>query len=128
MEPASGSSGLTPMWQYVFKVILTAAAVVAVAEVAKRSTFWAAAVASLPLTSLLAFVWLYVDTRSTERVADLSQGIFWLVLPSLTLFILLPLLLRGGLGFWLSLGVSCVATAAAYFAMAWILGLLGIRV
>jgi hypothetical protein len=48
--------------------------------------------ASLPLTSLLAFVWLYLDTGDTQRVADLSQGIFWLVLPSLSLFVLLPFL------------------------------------
>lgn len=116
------------MWQYFFKVLLTATVVVAVAEISKRATFWGAAIASLPLTSLLAFVWLYLDTGETQRVADLSQGIFWLVLPSLTLFILLPLLLRGGLGFWLSLGVSCAATAAAYFAMVWVLGRLGIRV
>ena len=115
------------MWQYVFKVLLTATVVVAVSEISKRTTFWGAAIASLPLTSLLAFVWLYLDTGETRRVADLSQGIFWLVLPSLTLFILLPLLLRGGLGFWLSLGVACTATAAAYFAMAWVLGRFGIR-
>jgi hypothetical protein len=113
--------------QYVVKVLLTAAVVVAIAEIAKRSTFWGAAVASLPLTSVLAFVWLYVDTGSAQRVADLSQGVFWLVLPSLTLFIMLPWLLRAGFGFWPSLGVSCVATAAAYFAMIWCLGRIGIR-
>jgi hypothetical protein len=115
------------MWQYVIKVLLTATVVVAVAEIAKRSTFWGAAVASLPLTSLLAFVWLYLDTGSTQRVADLAQGVFWLVLPSLTLFVVLPLLLRAGFDFWLSLGVACVATALAYFAMVWCLGRFGIR-
>ena len=115
------------MWQYVIKVLLTATVVVAVAEIAKRSTFWGAAVASLPLTSLLAFVWLYLDTGSTQRVADLSQSVFWLVLPSLTLFVVLPLLLRAGFDFWLSLSVACVATALAYFAMVWCLGRFGIR-
>ncbi len=116
------------MWQYVSKVAITAAVVVAAAEIAKRSTFWGAAIASLPLTSLLAFVWLYVDTGNAQRVADLSSGIFWLVLPSLTLFAVLPWLLRTGIGFWLSLGTSCVATAAAYLVMVWCLGRLGVRV
>ena len=115
------------MWQYLIKVLLTAAVVVAVAEIAKRSTFWAAAIASLPLTSVLAFVWLYLDTGNTQRVADLSQSIFWLVLPSLTLFLVLPLMLRSGVGFWLSLGAACAATVVAYFAMVWGLGRLGIR-
>lgn len=115
------------MWQYVVKVLLTAAVVVAISEIAKRSTFWGATVASLPLTSVLAFVWLYLDTGNSQRVADLSQSVFWLVLPSLTLFVVLPLLLRSGVVFWLSLGVACVATAVAYFAMVWCLGRFGIR-
>lgn len=115
------------MWQYIVKFMLTAAVVVAVTEIARRSTLWGAAAASLPLTSLLAFVWLYVDTGDSSRVADLSQGIFWLVLPSLTLFLLLPWLLRSGMAFWLSLALACAATVAAYFAMVWCLGRFGIR-
>jgi len=115
------------MWQYVAKVALTAAVVVAVAEIAKRSTFWGAVIASLPLTSVLAFVWLYLDTGNAQRVADLSQSIFWLVLPSLTLFLALPLLVRSGVAFWLSLGIACVATAVAYIAMVWCLSRFGIR-
>ena len=67
-----------------------------VSELAKRSSFWGAALASLPLTSLLAFVWLYLDTGDIQKVSSLSQGIFWLVLPSLLLFVVLPLLLRSG--------------------------------
>ena len=116
------------MIQYALKIILSAAILVTVAEVAKRSSFWAAALASLPLTSLLAFVWLYLDSGDTEKVVALSHGIFWLVLPSLVLFIVLPLLLRGGLGFWLSLGAACVATGVAYFGMIKILGLFGVRI
>src|SRR5579863_5041380 len=116
------------MWQYLAKVALTAAVVVAVAEIAKRSAIWGAAVASLPLMSVLAFVWLYLDTGNSQRVADLSQSIFWLVLPSLMLFLVLPLLVRSGVAFWVSLGIACVATAVAYFAMVWCLSRFGIRV
>ncbi len=115
------------MWQYLIKILLTVAVVVAVAEIAKRSAFWAAALASLPLTSLLAFVWLYIDTHDTQRIADLSQGIFWLVLPSLSLFVLLPHLLRVGWGFWYSLVAACVATIVAYFGVIWALQKFGIR-
>ncbi len=116
------------MWPYIIKVALTAVVVVAVSEIAKRSQVWAAILASLPLTSLLAFVWLYRDTGQQERVAALAQSIFWLVLPSLVLFIALPMLLRGGWGFWASLALSCAATAAAYLAMVWLLGKIGIVV
>ena len=115
------------MGHYALKVGLSALILVAVAEVAKRSTFWAAALASLPLTSLLAFVWLYLDTGDVQKVAALAGGIFWLVLPSLLLFVLLPLLLRSGWGFWASLAVSSAATALAYLGMIRLLTAFGIR-
>ena len=115
------------MWQYALKIGLSALVLVAVAEVAKRNTFWAAALASLPLTSLLAFVWLYLDTGDVQKVAALAGGIFWLVLPSLLLFVLLPVLLRHGWGFWLSLAASSGATALAYLGMVKLLGMFGIR-
>jgi hypothetical protein len=115
------------MGYYALKIGLSALTLVVIAEVAKRSSFWAAALASLPLTSLLAFVWLYLDTGDVQKVATLSTGIFWLVLPSLLLFVLLPLLLRSGWGFWLSLAVSSAATALAYVGMIKLLGLFGVR-
>jgi hypothetical protein len=115
------------MGHYALKIGLSALILVAVAEVAKRSTFWAAALASLPLTSLLAFVWLYLDTGDVQKVATLAGGIFWLVLPSLLLFVLLPILLRHGWGFWLSLAASGAATALAYVGMIKLLATFGIR-
>jgi hypothetical protein len=115
------------MWQYGLKIIFSAAVLVAVSELAKRSSFLAATLASLPLTSLLAFIWLYLDTGEIEQVSTLSQGIFWLVLPSLVLFVVLPLLLRSGVGFWLSLFISALTTALAYFGMVRLLGVFGVR-
>ena len=116
------------MLSYAVKLVLSAALILAIAEVAKRSSFWAAALASLPLTSVLAMAWLYIDTQDTARVAALSQGIFWLVLPSLVLFVALPMLLRAGWSFWPSLAASCALTAAAYLAMTWLLARLGVAV
>jgi hypothetical protein len=116
------------IWQYAVKVLLTAVVVVAVSELAKRSSFWGALLASLPLTSFLAFVWLYLDTRDSGSIAHLSLGIFWLVLASLPLFLVLPFLIRSGISFWMSLGASCLMTIAAYLALVWLLGRVGIKV
>ncbi len=116
------------MLQYVIKVALTAIIVVAVAEIGKRNSLWAAALASLPLTSLLAFVWIYIDTGDTARIASLSSSIVWLVLASLPLFLLLPALLRAGWSFWPSLAAACATVALAYIGMVWLLGRLGERV
>lgn len=115
------------MWQYALKILLSAAVLVAVSELAKRSSFWGAALASIPLTSLLAFIWLYLDTGDVQRVISLSNGIFWLVIPSLVLFVALPLLLRSGLNFWLSLLLASAATAISYFGMVKLLPLFGVK-
>jgi len=108
------------------KVLLTAVLVVAISEAAKRSTLLGGILASLPLTSLLAFIWLYGETGDTGKIADLSVSIFWYVLPSLVLFIALPLLLARGVDFWLSLIVASALTFAAYVLMTTVLARLGI--
>jgi hypothetical protein len=116
------------MLAVVIKVIVTAVLVVAISEVAKRSSLLGAVLASIPLTSLLAMIWLYADTGDVEKVADLATGIFWLVLPSLALFIALPLLLRAGLGFAPSLAASCAITVGCYILMLAILKRFGIAI
>ena len=94
------------MMQYVVKVAISAVLIVLVSEFSKRSSLVGALLASLPIVSVLAIVWLYIDTRDTAQVASLSRGIFWLVLPSLVLFLVLPAMLERGHGFYLSLAAS----------------------
>ena len=115
------------MGYYIAKVLISALLVVAIAEISKRSSLFGALLASIPLVSVLAMVWLYIDTRDADRVAALASGIFWLVLPSLALFIALPLLLRQGFNFYLSLGISIAVTIACYTAMVTVLKQLGIE-
>ncbi len=115
------------MLYYAIKVIISALLIVAISEIAKRSTGFAALVASLPLTSLLAFIWLHMDASPPERIAELSSQIFWLVLPSLLLFLLLPLLLKHGLSFWVSLGLSMAATIGCYIALLPLLRRMGVN-
>ncbi len=105
------------MLYYAIKVIVSALLIVAISEIAKRSSGFAALVASLPLTSLLAFVWMHFESSPPERIGDLSLQIFWLVLPSLVLFLVLPFLLRHGLGFWASLILSVALTAGSYMVL-----------
>ena len=94
------------------KVLLTAAVVVAISEVAKRSTLIGGIVASLPLTSLLAFIWLYGETGNTGKIANLS--------------ISMPMLLGRGIDFWLSLLIASALTFAAYLLMTLILARFGV--
>lgn len=109
------------------KVGISALVIVAVAEIAKRSSGVAALLAALPMTSLLAFVWLRIDGMEPEHIAALSGQIFWLVLPSLVLFLLLPVLIRLGVEFWLSLTLSVAATGLCYLAMLPVLRKFGVE-
>ncbi len=115
------------MLYFALKVGISAIVIVAIAEVVKRSSGFAALLAALPLTSLLAFMWMRFEGAEPARIAELSSQIFWLVLPSLVLFLLLPLLIKQGLGFWLSLAISVAATAGCYLAMLPVLRKLGVQ-
>lgn len=115
------------MYYYALKVAVSALVIVLITEMAKRSSGFAALIAALPLTSLLAFVWLHAEGVASIRIAELSGQIFWLVLPSLVLFLLLPLLLRMGVGFWLSLLLSISATSACYLVFLPVLRKFGVQ-
>src|SRR5688500_1429983 len=101
--------------QYALKLLISAAVIVAVTELSKRGgTFWGGILASLPLTSVLALAWLYRGTGNGEQVISLSRSILWLVIPSLSLFAVLPVLLRRGATFPAAMSVSLVIMGGAY--------------
>ncbi len=98
----------------IIKTLISAIIIVVVSEIAKRYTWTAAIIVSLPLTSLLAFVWLYWDTRDTQKVIELSYSTIIMSLPSFIFFIVLPILLKFKLNFIFSLVISVISTALAY--------------
>jgi hypothetical protein len=101
----------------IFKTLLSAAIIAAISEIAKRSPAFAALIASLPLISVLGMLWIYQETSDVQRIATHAEATFWLVLPSLPMFLLLPAMLRNGMGFYLALALNCVLTALLYFGM-----------
>ena len=102
------------MIRFLVKTLLSALVIAAVSEIGRRSTWLAAILAALPLTSILAMIWLYADTQNAEQVSRLSLGIFWAVLPSLLLFVVLPVLLRQGIRFPVALPLACFTTVVGY--------------
>jgi hypothetical protein len=115
------------MTYILIKVGISAAIIVAVSEIAKRSSLIGGFLASLPLTSVLAMVWLYRDTQDTEQVASLATTICWLVLPSLILLSLFAAMLRKQVPFYVALGVSTAAMLACYGIMIFVLNKIGVK-
>ena len=114
------------MLYFIFKCALSGIIVAVVSEVARRSPAFGALIVSLPLVSLLGIIWLWRDTGDTAGIASHAESTFWYVLPSLPMFLVLPAMLRAGIGFWPSMGAGCALTVVLYLVTAWSLARFGI--
>jgi hypothetical protein len=101
----------------VFKFILSAALIVVIAEISRRHANLGALIASLPLISLFAILWMYYEKTPLPQIAAHMSATFWYVLPSLPMFLLMPALLRAGWGFYPALFANLALTLLAYLAL-----------
>ena len=115
------------MGYLLLKAALSGVIMAIVSEVARRAPGFGALIASLPLISVLGMIWLWRDTADTARMADHAYATFWFVLPSLPMFLAIPLLLNRGVAFWPALAIGCAMTIALYLVMVWALGQFGVR-
>lgn len=111
----------------ILKALISGVVIMAASEIGRRSPTFGALIVSLPLISILAFIWLWRDTGDAERIAGIAEATFWYILPTLPMFLVLPALLRGGTGFWPSLAASCALTFALYLLTIWIAAKFGVR-
>jgi hypothetical protein len=105
---------LNPTVYFILKCLLSGLMVGVVSELAKRSTWVAAVVVSLPLTSILALIWVYHESHDAKTLIEVSNGVALIFLPSLAFFIAFSLLMKQGLHFYVSLPVSCMTLAVVY--------------
>lgn len=115
------------MLYFILKCILSGVLVGAASTLAKRYPGVGALVASLPLVSVLGMIWLWRDRPDASNMAAHAQATFWYVLPSLPMFLLIPMMLRRGIGFWPALGAGCALTVGLYMMMTWAAPRLGVR-
>jgi hypothetical protein len=112
---------------YVIKLFITTVLIVLISEISKRSSLVGALLAAIPLVSILAMTWMYIDTNSSTSAVEFSNRIVWLIAPSMTLFIIFPILIKKGVGFYPSMGFAIVATVSAYYLMILLLEKFGIK-
>ena len=116
------------MLYLLLKAMISGVIVAAVSEIARRFPGWGGLLASLPLVSVLAMTWLYVDTRDTAKVADLAISTFWFFLPSMPMFLIIPALLRSGWSWAATMALAIATTLLLYALMFWIAPRLGVRI
>lgn len=115
------------MAYYITKLLITTLLIVLISEISKRSSLAGALLAAIPLVSILAMTWMYIDTNSSDKAVEFSQNIVWLIAPSMTLFIAFPVLIKKGLGFYPSMLISIILTVFTYYSVIYLLERLGIR-
>jgi hypothetical protein len=99
---------------FIIKTFLTAIIIAIVSELSRRFTFISALLISLPLVSILSFCWIYYEGRDVQKIIDMSYSVFWLVLPSLLFFLLLPVLLKSGMRFSIAMVIACMGMSLIY--------------
>jgi len=109
------------------RALLSGFLVAIISVVSRRYPGLGALIASLPLISVLGMIWLWNDKPDVENMARHAEATFYYVIPSLPMFLLIPMLLRRGLPFIPALIAGCVLTILLYLVTVAIAARIGIR-
>lgn len=112
----------------VIKLFVSAGLIVAVTELSRRNIPGASLLVSLPLVSLLAMGWMYQEQRDAHKLAEFATGTFWMVLPSLALFVVFPWLVRRGWSAGAAMTAGVAATVVAYVITAQVVRRFGVSI
>lgn len=102
------------------KLALSALIIVLVTKIQVVSDKLSALLIALPLTSLVAMIWMKSDGQENTRIANHAESTFWFVLPTMPMFLVLPWMLRQGWGFGLSLLLNCLLTALLFWLLVFV--------
>ena len=115
------------IFHYFIKIFISSGIIVLVSEIAKKNSLFGGLIASIPLVSVLSMIWLYIDTNDIDKVKALANGILWMVVPSMSLFIVFPILINYGIKFYLSLIISILITMGCYLLTIFLMNYFGYK-
>ena len=118
---------LSLTWMDGVKLLVTALVILFVTKIQLFHDRLSALLIALPLTSIIAMVWMRAEGQSGARIANHAEGTFWFVLPTLPMFLVLPWMLRQGWGFGWALAANCALTVLLFSGLVWGLKAFGIR-
>ena len=93
---------------FVFKVVVSALIIAGVSELAKRMPSLGGLIAAMPLTTLLALIWLYAETGDYQLAHDFTRSVLFAIVPTIFFFISALYLFKRGASFITILLVSFV--------------------
>ena len=114
----------------ILKYLITSGLVVLISEVARKSDRMGALIAAMPLVTVLAMTWMFIEIKGeaqTEKIANHAYYTFWYVLPTLPMFLLMPWLLRRGWHYGLTLLAGCLLTVVCFVLTAWVVKRFGVE-
>jgi F0F1-type ATP synthase assembly protein I len=112
---------------YIIKIAITALIIVVVSEISKKLPLLGSLIASLPLVSVLGMVWIFQETKDTQKLITHAEGTFWYVLPSLPMFLLMPWMMKKGVSFYWSMTAGILLTIVLYLIMTKLLARIGMN-
>jgi hypothetical protein len=107
------------MWWNIFRGLVAAVIVVAVAELSEKHPRLGALLLTLPIISIVALVMAWTQHRDIAAVSRLAKETLVLVPLGLPLFVPLALAERIGLGFWAAFALGIVLASSLTMLWFW---------
>ncbi len=101
------------------KVAVSAFIIAGVSELAKRMPSLGGLIAAMPLTTLLALIWLYAETGDYQLAHTFTRSVLFAIIPTILFFISALYLFKKGASFITILLVSFVIFLGAAAVHQW---------
>ena len=91
------------------KIIVTAALIVLISEIAKVNEKLGGLIAAMPIMTLLVILWMYYDGNTNEKISShISYTLFYIV-PTIPMFLIFPFVISK-FGFYIAFLISILIT------------------
>ena len=98
------------------------------ARLVKPILYAAALLGALPIVTIISMIWMHAEGKDVDSIAKYSTTTFWLVLPTLPMFLVFPVLVKAGFGFWIALLLSIAVMLVLYGLQVLLLRVAGIAI
>lgn len=97
------------------KTLISAVMITLVTTISGRYPKLGALVLSLPITSIIVFVFMKFEGKDDDFLSKFSVDTIKMIIPSFILFAVIPLFIKFGFNFYLALILACILTMIGYY-------------